>query len=95
MSQDIKVVLTLKEGGGFLGVQAPDCDPVFTPFQGEWEPFLERIPELVREARQRWAQNPRYPKCEAPLPAQPEAPVRTAQPASRRRQQSGAQQSLF
>jgi hypothetical protein len=82
MSHEIKVVITLKDSGGFVGVQAPNCDPIFTPFEGELEAFLGRIPELVQEARQRWDQNPRYPKCESPLPSQTAPPSRPARSTS-------------
>jgi hypothetical protein len=92
MSHEIKVVITLKDSGGFVGVQAPNCDPIFTPFDGELEAFLGRIPELVQEARQRWDQNPRYPKCESPLPSQTASPSRPARSTTR---ESTSQPRIF
>ena len=95
MSDEIKVVLTLKENGGFVGLQAPDCDPVFTPFAGELEAFLGRIPDLVRDARQRWDQNPRYPKCESPLPSQAAPPSPQQAPSAPRRSRDEDQPRMF
>ena len=78
---ELKVVVTLKGGRGFIGIQSPQCDPVFTTFEGGLEAALERLPGMVEEARNRWAQSPRYPKCQTPLPSQiqpPPQPVRSA-----------------
>lgn len=82
MSEEIKVVITLKGDRGAIGVMAPDCDPVLVTLEGGLESALERVPGLVEEARQRWAESPRYPKCESPLPSQtppPSTPARTPQ----------------
>jgi len=94
MSEEIKVVVALKENRGSIGVQSPDCDPIFLTFEGDLGLALERVPGLVAEARQRWESNPRYPKCETPLPSQ--APP--AQPAPRsasRQAASTAQPPMF
>lgn len=90
MSEEVKVVIALKDGRTSIGVRAPDCDPIFDIQEGGLEAALERIPGLVEEARQRWAESPLYPKCESPLPSQATpprvtVPQRTASP----------QQSMF
>lgn len=69
-SDEIKVVITMKGTRGFIGVQAPDCDPAFELFEGDLKVALERVPSLVEEARSRWAEAPRNPKCESQLPSQ-------------------------
>jgi hypothetical protein len=93
MNEEIKVVIALKENRGSIGVQSPNCDPLFVTFEGELEVALEKVPGLVAEARQRWEENPRYPKCESPLPSQ----TQPAQPAQRptRQAASTAQPSMF
>jgi len=70
MSDEIKVIIVLKGDRGSVGVQSPNCDPVFATMQGGLDAILQRVPGLVAEARQRWAETPRYPKCESPLPSQ-------------------------
>ena len=85
---EVKVVIALKGNKGSIGVQSPKCDPVFTTFDGDLGLALERVPELVEEARQKWDTNPTYPKCETPLPSQtqpiprpaPHQATSTAQP---------------
>jgi hypothetical protein len=93
MSEEIKVVIALKENRGSIGVQSTDCDPVFLTFEGDLGLALERVPGLIAEARQKWDSNPRYPKCETPLPSQ----TPPAQPASRpaRQAASTAQPNMF
>jgi len=85
MSREMKIVITLRENRGSIGIQSPDCDPVFCTFEGNLEQALERVPELVSQARQRWDSNPRYPRCEHPLPPQtaPAQPERTTRPQQR------------
>jgi len=81
MSEEIKVVITLKGDRGCIGVQAPNCDPVFAILEGGLDAALGRVATLVEEARQRWAESARYPKCESPLPSQTARPSQTPPPA--------------
>ena len=94
MSDEIKVVIVLKEDRGSIGVQSPNCDPVFDTAEGGLGAILERVPALVEEAKQRWESNPRYPRCETPLPSQqitPRGPQTPRTPAAA----SSPQQKLF
>ena len=88
---EIKVVIVLKGDRGSVGVQAPDCDPLFVTIEGGLEAALERVPGLVEEARQRWAESPRNPKTERSVP--PPQPVRAR--AQRQSPPSSPQQTLF
>jgi len=74
MNEEIKVVISLKGNQGFVGVQSPNCDPVFELMDGELQVFLDRAPGLVQEAKEKWAENPLNPKCESPLPSQAKPP---------------------
>ena len=86
--EELKVVISLKGEKGTIGIQAPDCDPVFSLFEGGLEQALDRVPGLVSEARERWEQSPRYPRTKHELtPPQPARPVQT--------QQRDQQQRLF
>ena len=75
ITAEIKVVIVFKGDRGSIGVQAPDCDPHFVTLEGGLEAALARVPGLVEEARQRWAESPRNPKTERSVP--PPQPVRT------------------
>ncbi len=87
MSEDLKIVISLKDSKAAVGIQAPECDPVFSTIEGELPTVLERVPGLVNDARVRWGLNPRYPKCEtnlepprpAPAAAAPRAAARPAE----------------
>ncbi len=82
MANELKIVITLKEGRGTIGVKSPDCDPVLVNFEGELDEALKGVPELVKKAEEQWAQSPQYPKGEVPAPPAPKTverqPVRAA-----------------
>ena len=89
MSDELKIVIVLKESKGSIGISAPDCDPVFDVFDGGLDGVLQRVPVLVEEARVRWALSPRYPKCEKPpapavAPAAPRTPTQRTPPAKKK-----------
>lgn len=95
MSSEIKVVISLKVGGGSIGLQSPDCDPILTIFEGDLGTALERVPELVQQAQDKWAENARYPKADLPKPSTPEP--RQVQPVQSRQstQAKSPQQTMF
>ena len=67
MSEEVKIVITLKGHTASIGVQKPDCDPAFSTVEGDLPAVLETIPGLVEEAQRNWQSSPRNPKCETPL----------------------------
>ncbi|MBA7632616.1 hypothetical protein ES703_40165 [subsurface metagenome] len=75
-SNELKVVIILKDSRVMLGVQSPDCDPVYTTLEGTLAAALKRVPKLVSEAKQKWSASPRNPN--ANLPAPPPTPARTS-----------------
>ena len=83
MSDELKIVILTKGNAGSIGVQSPDCDPFFVMVEGGLEAILTSVLEVVAAARQKWESNPKYPKCEMPLPsqAQPATAQTTARPA--------------
>jgi len=93
MSAEIKVVISLKDGKGSIGIQAPNCDPIFTTLEGDLGVALERVPELVQQAQERWAENARYPKADVPKP--PPQPSRTQPSRSQASQAQRPQPSMF
>jgi len=91
---ELKVVISLKDGKASLGVQAPDCDPVFAVLEGSLEEALEKVPALVAEAREKWDSSPRYPKTSHQLTPAPSTPAQPQTPVQSRRT-DGVQQRLF
>jgi len=71
MTAEIKVVISVKDSRGSIGLQSPDCDPIFTSLEGDLETALARVPELVQQAQDRWAESARYPKADLPKPPPP------------------------
>ena len=84
-SDELKVVIILKSNRAMVGIQSPNCDPVFSTFEGDLDAALSQVPALVESANAQWNAHPRYPK--ANLPEPPPSPT-PAQPASRRSQPS-------
>jgi len=93
MSGKIKIVITHNENKGLIGVRSPDCDPILRTFEGELAAGLGIVPGIVEEARQLWAENPQFPKCETPLPSQA-VPAKTAGSATAPKKTS-RQESMF
>ena len=92
MSEEVKIVITLKGNMASIGVQKPDCDPVFSRVEGDLPAVLESVPQLVEEAQRSWDSSPRYPKCETPLLSQ--SPP-TIQRSSQRQTQATSQPAMF
>ena len=90
-SDELKIVMILNADKIMLGVQSPDCDPVYTTLKGTLAAALKRVPKLVEEAKQKWNANPLYPKADLPAPPPSATPVRT--PAAPK--QKPAQPSFF
>lgn len=97
MSDELKIVIVLKGERGSVGIQAPECDPVFAIIEGGLDTALGRVPEMVAEAKHRWEETPRYPKCTSPLPSQQATPRAPQTPRTQARQTPAPapQQKLF
>ncbi len=68
---ELKVVIILKANKVLLGVQSPDCDPVYRTMEGDLAAVLQVVPTLVAEAKTKWTASPRYPKADLPKPVAP------------------------
>lgn len=80
-ASEMKVVIILKANKAMLGVQSPDCDPVYKTMEGDLAAILQVVPALVADAKLQWAASPRYPKADLPKPV---APAITTTPAARK-----------
>lgn len=76
-TDELKVVIIMKGNRSMVGVQSPDCDPIFTPVEGDMAAALAQVPALVESANAKWDANPRYPKADIPEPAPAATPART------------------
>jgi hypothetical protein len=71
MASEIKVVIVLKDGRGTVGIQSPECDPVFSTVEGDLVTIAAELPALVQLAEVKWSTTPKNPKApiiEPPLP---------------------------
>ena len=91
MSDELKVVISLKESKAAVGVQAPECDPVFFGLQGDLQAALNTVPEFVEQAKTRWETSRLYPKCETPLPSQEKTAATTSRVSSSQSPKTAAQ----
>jgi len=66
---ELKVVIVLKGNRAMVGVQSPDCDPVFTTLEGDMAAALSQVPALIESANAKWDANPRNPKAPEPPPS--------------------------
>ena len=80
-ASELKVVIILKANRAMLGVQSPDCDPVYKTMEGDLASILLVIPALVADAKLQWAAAPRYPKADLPKSV---VPATTTTPAARK-----------
>ena len=76
-ASELKVVIILKANKAMLGVQSPDCDPVYKTMEGDLAAVLQVVPVLVADAKLQWAAAPRYPKADLPKPVAPATPATT------------------
>ena len=82
---ELKIVIILKANKVLLGVQSPDCDPVYKTMEGDLAGVLQVVPTLVAEAKTKWTAAPRYPKADLPKPVAPAATTSstTSKPATK------------
>jgi hypothetical protein len=85
MSDELKIVISLKGNKASVGVQAAECDPAFFGLEGDLSAALTAVPGFVEQARTHWQTAKRHPKCASPLPSQSQPAPRTAaqRPAAR------------
>jgi len=95
MSDEIKIVITLKGQTALVGVQKPDCDPAFSKIDGDLAAALKSVPKLVEEAKKGWETNPHYPKCETPLTPPVPPATTTSRGSTKSQAKPQAQPAMF
>ena len=68
--QDLKVVLSIKEGRAIIGVQRPSSDPHIESFDDpDLAGLTQEVPAVIERARARWEHAPKNPAAfERPAP---------------------------
>lgn len=89
---ELKVVIVMKADRVLLGVQSPDCDPVYKTMEGDLAAVLQVVPTLVAEAKLKWSASPLYPKADLPKPV---VPVTTTSPVVSKPAAKTAQPKFF
>lgn len=87
----MKVVIVIQDANILLGVQSPDCDPIYRIVKGTLAAALKQVPVLIKEAKEKWATTPLNPKANLPEPPPRPASARTtvaSQPAKPKEQPS-------
>lgn len=71
---EVKIVIVLKDSKPmWIGMQSPECDPVFRLVEGDLQQSLDTVPGMLEEANRKWDENPRNPKYTSLLPSAAEA----------------------
>ncbi len=99
-----KVVITLSEGTGFIGIQAAECDPFFTSVQlvndaedtmTPLEEVLLQLPTALVQAQDRWQEQAKNPTYERPVPEVRPATPRATPTSPGRQTPATEQNKLF
>ena len=78
MASEIKVVIVLKDGRGTVGIQSPECDPVFSTVEGNLVTIAAELPALVQLAEVKWSTTPKNPQSIIEPPPPPAMPAGSA-----------------
>ena len=83
--EDLKVVVSIKDGRATIGVQRPSSDPHIEPVDGlDLSGLTQEVLAVVERARAKWEDEPKYPAHERPAASTRRRP---------RREQGSAQDS--
>ena len=68
-SEDLKVVVSIKNGRATIGVQRPASDPHIESFDdADLSGLTHELPAVIERARARWEDEPKHPAHERPAP---------------------------
>lgn len=88
--KELKIVLIVKNNRALIGVQSPDCDPVYETMDGDLAAALPWVPKTVEMAKLRWATNKRNPKADLPKPPIPTPVATSSQPTGTTKKKAAA-----
>ncbi len=68
-TEDLKVVVSIKDGRATIGVQQPSSDPHIEPVDApDLSGLVREVPAVVERAAAKWGDAPRFPAHERPAP---------------------------
>ena len=68
-SEDLKVVVSIKNGRATIGVQQPASDPHIESFDdADLAGLTQEVPAVIERARAKWEDGPKHPAHERPAP---------------------------
>ena len=68
-SEDLKVVVSIKDGRATIGVQQPSSDPHIESFDDpDVSGLTQQVSAVVERARAKWEEAPKHPAHERPAP---------------------------
>ena len=68
-SENLKVVVSIKEGRATIGVQQPSSDPHIESFDdADLSGLTQEVPVVIERARAKWEDEPKHPAHERPAP---------------------------
>ena len=69
MNRELKVVLSISEGGATIGVQRPSSDPHIESFEdNDLQGLVQEVPSVVGRARAGWEMSLKHPAYVRPAP---------------------------
>ena len=90
---DLKVVVSLKEGRATIGVQQPSSDPHIEAFDDpDLSGLTQEVSAVIERARARWDEAPKYPAYARPAPSTRRRPPRDQGSAQASATEGGAAQ---
>ena len=91
--EELKVVVSLKEGRATVGVQQPSSDPHIESFDDpDLCGLVREVPAVIERARAKWEGEPKYPAHERPATSIRRRPRRGQGPAQATAAEGGADQ---
>ena len=68
-TEDLKIVVSIKDGRATIGVQQPSSDPHIEPVDApDLSGLVREVPAVVERAAAKWGDAPRFPAHERPTP---------------------------
>ncbi len=77
IGEDLKVVVSIKDGRATIGVQRPSSDPYIESFDGpDLSGLTQEVTAVIERARARWDEAPKHPAYARPAPSTRRRPPR-------------------
>ena len=92
-SEDLKVVVSIKDGRATIGVQQPSSDPHIESFDdADLSGLTQEVTAVIERARAKWEDEPKHPAHERPAPPAKRQPRRSQAAAQAEAAEGGTDQ---